>query len=130
MAWCSREQSIRKYPLPTGPLLKSDQVKPLKDLETRGPDRHRELAAPLQRSSAAHFDRLPRSRSRSVRARARRMAGYATQSSSAADASAGANTSPKLTSYADHSAGAGQGQLQNKVSCTGISGLMYQRHHE
>ena len=74
----------------------------------RGPDRHRELAAPLQYHSPACLDRLLRSRTGGVRASLRRMAGRAIPTSSAGHAPAAAKTNPKLTFHSDHLVGAGQ----------------------
>ena len=56
----------------------------------RGPDRHRELATPLQRDPAACLARLSSPSTGGVRARLRRVAGCATPTSSAGHAPAGA----------------------------------------
>ena len=71
-----------------------------------GPDRHRELAAPLQHRSAACLARLQATSTGGVRACLRRVAGCATPTGSAGHASAGAETVPKLTFQLDHSMGA------------------------
>src|SRR5262249_40604608 len=71
---------------------------------TRGPDRHGELAAPLQYDPAARLNRIQATSTRGVRARIRRLAGCATPSGSAGHAGATANL--KLTFHLDHSAGA------------------------
>jgi hypothetical protein len=73
-----------------------------------GPDRHRKLAAPLQRRATACLARIPRSPSRGLRTAVRRMAGCAIPASSAGQAPHGATTAAKLTWNPDHSAGAGQ----------------------
>ena len=75
----------------------------------RGSDRHRELAAPLQRDSPACFAWLSRSGTGGVRAELHRVAGCATPASSAGHAPAGAETGAKLTFQPDHSVGADQG---------------------
>src|SRR5438874_8289498 len=61
----------------------------------RGPDRHRELATPLQNDQAARLNRIQATSTRGVRARIRRVAGCATQTGSAGHAGATANV--KLT---------------------------------
>src|SRR5262249_41629922 len=74
---------------------------------TRGPDRHRELATPLQHDQASRLNRIQATSTRGVRARIRRAAGCATPIGSAGHAGATAN--PKLTFHLDHSAGADHG---------------------
>ena len=74
----------------------------------RSPDRHRKLAAPLQRYQAPCLARLQRSSAGSLRASVCSMAGCATPTSSAGHVAAGAKTNPNLTFLADHSVGAGQ----------------------
>src|SRR5262249_31573514 len=71
---------------------------------TRGPDRHRELATPLQHDQAPRLNRIQATSARGVRARIRRVAGCATPTGSAGHAGATANL--KLTFHLDHSAGA------------------------
>src|SRR5438874_13295842 len=62
----------------------------------RGPDRHRELATPLQNDQAARLNRIQATSTRGVRTRIRRVAGCATPTGSAGHAGATANL--KLTS--------------------------------
>ena len=73
---------------------------------TRSQDRHRELASSLQRRSAACFSRLQTTSTGGLRARTRRVAGYATSNGSTGHA--GATASAKLTFHPDHSMKAGQ----------------------
>src|SRR5262245_35711696 len=73
---------------------------------TRGPDRHRELATPLQHDQAARLNRIQATSTRGVRARIRCVAGCAPPTGSAGHAGATANL--KLTFHLDHSAGADQ----------------------
>src|SRR5262249_30258064 len=73
---------------------------------TRGPDRHRELATPLQHDQAPRLNRIQTTSTRGVRARIRRVAGCATPTGFAGHAGATANL--KLTFHLDHSAGADQ----------------------
>src|SRR5262249_4986051 len=73
---------------------------------TRGPDRHRELATPLQHDQAPRLNRIQATSTRGVRARIRRVAGCATPTGSAGHAGATANL--KLIFHLDHSAGADQ----------------------
>ncbi len=82
----------------------------------RGADRHRELAPPLQSRPAACLNRLPCSCPRGVRPGTRRIAGSATPTSSAGQAPAGAQTSPKLTLRPDHSVGAGHPGLSTRTA--------------
>src|SRR5262249_38820416 len=72
----------------------------------RGPDRHRELAAPLQHDQAARLAWIQATSTRGFRACLRRVAGCATPSGSAGHAGETANL--KLTFHPDHSAGADQ----------------------
>src|SRR5262249_29204947 len=72
---------------------------------TRGPDRHRELATPLQHDQAPRLNRIQTTSTRGVRARIRRLA-CATPTGFAGHAGATANL--KLTFHLDHSAGADQ----------------------
>ena len=67
----------------------------------------RRTPTPLQCRPTARLDRLPGSRPGSVRAHARRMAGCASATGSATHASAGASTSPKITSQVGHPVGGG-----------------------
>src|SRR5262245_20285766 len=76
---------------------------------TRGPDRHRELATPLQHDQTLHLNRIQATSTRGVRARIRRVAGCATATGSAGHAGATANL--KLTFHLDHSVGADQGRI-------------------
>src|SRR5262249_40398360 len=76
----------------------------------RGPDRHRELATPLQHDQAPRLNRIQATSTRGVRARIRRVAGCATPTGSAGHAGATANL--KLTFHLDHSAGAGHSRVQ------------------
>src|SRR5262245_25975511 len=71
------------------------------------PDRHRELATPLQHDQAPRLNRIQATSTRGVRARIRRVAGCATPTGSAGHAGATANL--KLRFHLDHSAGADQG---------------------
>src|SRR5262249_24107770 len=71
---------------------------------SRGPDRHRELATPLQHDQAPRLNRIQATSTRGLRARIRRVAGCATPTGSAGHAGATANL--KLTFHLDHSAGA------------------------
>src|SRR5262245_19383233 len=73
---------------------------------TRGPDRHRELATPLQHDQAPRLNRIQATSTRGVRARIRRVAGCATPTGSAGHAGATANL--ELTFHLDHSAEADQ----------------------
>src|SRR5262249_39098557 len=82
----------------------------------RGPDRHRELATPLQHDQAPRLNRIQATSTRGVRARIRRVAGCATQTGSAGHAGETANL--KLTFHLDHSAGAdhsSSGRLMEKA---------------
>jgi hypothetical protein len=74
----------------------------------RGPDRHRELATPLQHDQAPRLNRIQATSTRGVRARIRRVAGCATQTGSAGHAGETANL--KRTFHLDHSAGADETQ--------------------
>src|SRR5262249_52203341 len=69
---------------------------------TRGTDRHRKLATPLQHDQAPRLNRIQATSTRGVRARIRRVAGCATPTGSAGHAGATANL--KLTFHLDHSA--------------------------
>src|SRR4029077_20151767 len=69
----------------------------------RGPDRHRELATPLQHDQAPRLTWIQATSAGGVRARLRRVAGCATPSGSAGHAGETANL--KLTFHLDHSAG-------------------------
>src|SRR5262249_28650737 len=69
----------------------------------RGPDRHRELATPLQHDQAPRLNRIQATSTRGVRARIRRVAGCAPPTGFAGHAGATANL--KLTFHLDHSAG-------------------------
>ena len=73
----------------------------------RGPDHHRELAAPLQCRAPACLARISATGTGSVRARPRRVAVCATPASSDGHARSGAKTNSKLTFHLDHSMGAG-----------------------
>src|SRR6516165_7514302 len=73
-------------------------------LAPRGPNCHRELAAPLQHDQAARLTWIQATSTGGVRARLRRVAGCATPSGSAGHAGETANF--KLTFHLDHSAGA------------------------
>src|SRR5262249_28826716 len=75
-------------------------------LAPRGPNCHRELAAPLQHDQAARLTWIQATSTGGVRARLRRVAGCATPSGSAGHAGETANF--KLTFHLDHSAGADQ----------------------
>src|SRR5262249_26506120 len=82
---------------------------------TRGPDRHRELATPLQHDQAPRLNRIQTTSTRGVRARIRRVA-CATPTGFAGHAGATANL--KLTFHLDHSAGADHsGHGLNVVKC-------------
>src|SRR5262249_4565119 len=72
----------------------------------RGPDRHRELATPLQHDQAPRLNRIQATSTRGVHARIRRVAGCATPTGFAGHAGATANL--KLTFHLDHSTGADQ----------------------
>ena len=72
------------------------------------PDRHRELAPPLQRRPPSCLARLQTAGARTVHARPRRVAVCATPTRSDGHAPAGAETAAKLTLQVDHSMGAGQ----------------------
>src|SRR5262249_28650865 len=73
-------------------------------LAPRGPNCHRELAAPLQHDQAARLTWIQATSTGGVRARLRRVAGCATPSGSAGHAGETANF--KLTFHLDDSAGA------------------------
>jgi hypothetical protein len=75
-----------------------------------GSDRDRELETPVQYDQAPRITRLQTTSTRGVRARARRVAGCATSTSSADHA--GAQTNLELTFRLDHPAGADQGQQE------------------
>src|SRR5262249_10055654 len=77
-------------------------------LAPRGPNCHRELAAPLQHDQAARLTWIQATSTGGVRARLRRVAGCATPSGSAGHAGETANF--KLTFHLDHSAGADQNE--------------------
>src|SRR6516164_1522938 len=79
-------------------------------LAPRGPNCHRELAAPLQHDQAARLTWIQATSTAGVRARLRRVAGCATPSGSAGHAGETANF--KLTFHLDHSAGADQPRVQ------------------
>jgi transposase InsO family protein len=70
----------------------------------RGPDRHRELATPLQHDQTPRLTWIQATRAGGVHARLRRLAGRATPSGSAGHAGETANL--KLTFHLDHSEGA------------------------
>src|SRR5262245_7027951 len=72
----------------------------------RGPNRHRELAAPLQHDQAARIGWIQAASTGGICPCLRRVAGCATPTGSAGHASAAA--SPKLTFHLDHSVGANQ----------------------
>jgi hypothetical protein len=71
---------------------------------TRGPDRHRELATPLQHDQAARIARIQAASTGGICPCLRRVAGCATPTGSAGHASATASL--KLTFHLDHSVGA------------------------
>src|SRR5262249_28469148 len=73
-------------------------------LTPRGPNRHRELAAPLQHDQAARLTWIQATGTGGIRARLRRVAGCAIPSGSAGHAGETANL--KLTFPLDHSEGA------------------------
>src|SRR5262249_53535297 len=73
-------------------------------LTPRGPNRHRELAAPLQHDQAARLTWIQATGTGGIRARLRRVAGCAIPSGSAGHAGETANL--KLTFHLDHSEGA------------------------
>src|SRR5262249_11178254 len=75
-------------------------------LTPRGPNRHRELAAPLQHDQAARLTWIQATGTGGIRARLRRVAGCAIPSGSAGHAGETANL--KLTFHLDHSEGADQ----------------------
>src|ERR1019366_1322442 len=77
---------------------------------TRSQDRYRELASSLQRRSAACFSRLQTTSTGGLRARTRRVAGYATSNGSAGHA--GATASAKLTFQPGHSMKAGKKNVE------------------
>src|SRR5262245_57194000 len=76
-------------------------------LTPRGPNRHRELAAPLQHDQAARLTWIQATGTGGIRARLRRVAGCAIPSGSAGHAGETANL--KLTFHLDHSEGADHG---------------------
>src|SRR5262249_6272965 len=73
-------------------------------LTPRGPNRHRELAAPLQHDQAARLTWIQATGTGGIRTRLRRVAGCAIPSGSAGHAGETANL--KLTFHLDHSEGA------------------------
>jgi transposase InsO family protein len=72
----------------------------------RGPNRHRELAAPLQHDQAARIARIQAACTGGICSCLRRVAGCATPTGSAGHAGATANL--KLTFHLDHPVGANQ----------------------
>src|SRR5262249_54209038 len=87
-------------------------------LTPRGPNRHRELAAPLQHDQAARLTWIQATGTGGIRARLRRVAGCAIPSGSAGHAGETANL--KLTFHLDHSEGA-----DHYVLCKFLSGSEY-----
>src|SRR5262249_13532533 len=70
----------------------------------RGPDHHRELAAPLQHDQAPRIAQIQTASTGGIRPYLRRVAGCATPTGSAAHAGETANL--KLTFHLDHAPGA------------------------
>jgi len=87
---------------------------------TRSPDRHRELAAPLQHDQASRLNRIQATSTGGVRARIRRVVGCATPTGSAGYA--GATADLKLTFHLDHSAGADHRALSRVRSLQVVHG--------
>src|SRR5262249_40755888 len=90
---------------------------------TRGPDRHRELATPLQHDQASRLNRIQATSTRGVRARIRRVAGCATPIGSAGHAGATANL--KLRFHLDHSAGADQSLAPVALIMIVLGGIVF-----
>src|SRR5262245_8448355 len=84
-------------------------------LTPRGPNRHRELAAPLQHDQAARLTWIQATGTGGIRARLRRVAGCAIPSGSAGHAGETANL--KLTFHLDHSEGADQLEVRECAWC-------------
>src|SRR5262245_46586478 len=75
----------------------------------RGPNRHRELATPLQHDQAARIARIQAACTGGICPCLRRVAGCATPTGSAGHA--GATARLKLTFHLDHSVGANQAKI-------------------